>query len=353
MHHINNKNRLKWIDWLKFLAIIGVIGIHLSSSLLRNDILFSFNWFEGVFAESVCRFAIILFIMASGYLLLRKQQSIYVIPFRIKRILLPFSFWLITYGLIKVFFKGDLGTSWSIIDMMEYIFMGFLNPTNISIQFWYVYMILGLYIFSPILSRWIRSAPIKEIEYLLLIWIMISIFQFFDMNSILLDYMRYFTGAIGYFVLGYYLTIKNIPILHDRKFGLKLFILGTLITFIGTVSLSYLFSGQSLVFLQLGDITPGACLQGIGLFIIIFNTDFNKIDMKLNDFAVKISSSSYGIYLVNILVINLLEKFNILILKGFTLFNIVIYTFIVLIISYIIINIMSKIPIIKHFSGKT
>ena len=182
---------------------------------------------------------------------------------------------------------------------------------------------------------------------------MISIFQFFDMNSILLDYMRYFTGAIGYFVLGYYLTIKNIPILHDRKFGLKLFILGTLITFIGTVSLSYLFSGQSLVFLQLGDITPGACLQGIGLFIIIFNTDFNKIDMKLNDFAVKISSSSYGIYLVNILVINLLEKFNILILKGFTLFNIVIYTFIVLIISYIIINIMSKIPIIKHFSGKT
>ena len=346
------ENRLVWVDCLKFLAIIGVIGIHVSSSLLSEDILFSLNWFQGVFVGSLFRFAIILFVMASGYLLLRKQQSIYVIPFRIKRILLPFIFWLIVYSLIKVFVIGELGTSWNFFDLIEYIFMGFLNPTNISIQFWYVYMILGLYIFSPILSRWIQNAPIKEIEYLILIWILISIFQFFDMDSILLDYLRYFTGAIGYFVLGYYLTIKKNRLLHDRKLGIILFISGTLITILGTVGLSYMLADQSLFFIQLGDITPGACLQGIGLFIIVFNSDFNKMDRIITDVIVKISISSYGIYLVNILVINLLEKFGIINFNGFALLNIGLSIILVLIISYAIIELMSRFKILRHFTGR-
>lgn len=349
---VMQENRLVWVDCLKFLAIIGVIGIHVSSSLLSEDILFSPNWFQGVFVGSLFRFAIILFVMASGYLLLRKQQSIYVIPFRIKRILLPFIFWLIVYSLIKVFVIGELGDSWNFFDLIEYIFMGFLNPTNISIQFWYVYMILGLYIFSPILSRWIQNAPIKEIEYLILIWILISIFQFFDMDSILLDYLRYFTGAIGYFVLGYYLTIKKNRLLHDRKLGVILFISGTLITILGTVGLSYMLADQSLFFIQLGDITPGACLQGIGLFIIVFNSDFNKLDRIITDLIVKISISSYGIYLVNILVINLLEKYGIINFNGFALLNIGLSIILVLIISYAIIELMSRFKILRHFTGR-
>ena len=230
--------------------------------------------------------------------------------------------------------------------------MGFLNPTNISIQFWYVYMILGLYIFSPILSRWIQNAPIKEIEYLILIWILISIFQFFDMDSILLDYLRYFTGAIGYFVLGYYLTIKKNRLLHDRKLGIILFISGTLITILGTVGLSYMLADQSLFFIQLGDITPGACLQGIGLFIIVFNSDFNKLDRIITDLIVKISISSYGIYLVNILVINLLEKYGIINFNGFALLNIGLSIILVLIISYAIIELMSRFKILRHFTGR-
>ena len=47
--------------------------------------------------------------MASGYLLLRKQQPIEVIPKRVKRILLPFIFWLIVYAIIKIIFLHSLG----------------------------------------------------------------------------------------------------------------------------------------------------------------------------------------------------------------------------------------------------
>ena len=76
--------RLLWVDWVKFLAIFGVIGIHVSSPLLDSNILFSLKWYQGVFAASLFRFGIILFVMASGYLILRRQQSVSEIPNELK-----------------------------------------------------------------------------------------------------------------------------------------------------------------------------------------------------------------------------------------------------------------------------
>lgn len=344
-------NRILWVDWLKFLAIFGVIGIHVSSSLLTQDYLFSAQWYQGVVAASLFRFGIILFLMASGFLILRKKQSISDIPRRVKRVLVPFVFWLIIYAILKAVFRHELGPGWAFGDLMGFIVRGFLDPTIISVQFWYVYMILGLYIVSPIISGWIQNAPIEEIKYYIWIWIVISLLQFFNVRSILFDYLMYFTGAIGYFILGYYLTIQENELFKNRTFGVMLFILGSAITIIGTVGMSFATHGQSLSFIKLGDLTPGAFLQGIGLFIIVFNTDFTKFDTRINETAVKISKMSYGLYLSNILVINFLEKLNLIYLNGITLINVFIYVVLVLILSAAIIKIMDRLPVLHLFSG--
>ncbi len=350
---IMENSRLLWVDWIKFLAIFGVIGIHVSSSLLNSKILFSLEWYQGVFASSLFRFGIILFIMASGYLILRRQQSIYEIPKRIKRVFLPFIFWLVVYAVIKVIVLKELGPSWNIIDLFVFMFKGLLDPTIVSIQFWYVYMIIGLYILSPLLSRWIQNAPINEIEYALGIWIIVSCLQFVYIDSILIDYLRYFTGAIGYFILGYYLTIKRDAWFQDRTFGLMLFLIGTLITFLGTVSFSILMGDQSLFFIRLGDITPGACLQGVGLFIFVYNSNFDMLNEKINNVVVELSKTSYGIYLCNILVIKFFEKIHLINLNGFTLVMIFLSIILVLIVSTIGIEVMDRIPVLKLFSGKS
>ena len=257
------------------------------------------------------------------------------------------------YSILKVVFLKALGPSWNVGDLIWFILRGFVDPTIVSIQFWYVYMILGLYILSPILSRWVQNAPISEIEYALWIWIIVSLLQFFNFHSILIDYLRYFTGAIGYFLLGYYLTIKKDDIFRNRNLGLLLFLIGTLITFIGTIAFSFVSGDQSLFFIKLGDLTPGACLQGVGLFIFIFNTDFSRINRTLNGVAVKLGRASYGIYLCNILVINFFEMVHLINLDGFTLLNIFISIVLVLAVSAIAIDIMDRIPVLKLFSGNS
>lgn len=342
--------RLMWVDWIKFLAIFGVIGVHVSSSLLNPEIVFTSEWYQGVFANSFFRFGVILFIMTSGFLILRRQQSVSEIPKRLKRVLLPFIFWLIVYAFVKVAFLKELGPNWNVGDIFIFILKGFLDPTIVSIQFWFVYMILGLYIVSPILSRWIQNAPIKEIEYAIIVWVIVSLLQFINVDSIIIDYLRYFTGAIGYFVLGYYLTIKKNDLTQNRKFGLILFIIGTAITFIGTLAFSFMSGEQSLFFIKLGDITPGACLQGIGLFIVLYNTNFDGISEKINNIIVKISLLSYGMYLCNILFIKFFEKIHLINLSGFTLLNVLISSIVVLIVSAVAIEIMSRIPVLKIFT---
>ena len=175
-----------------------------------------------------------------------------------------------------------------------------------------------------------------------------SLIYFFEVHTILTDYFRYFTGAIGYFILGYYLTIKKTDLLESRKSGIILFLIGTLITTIGTIVLSYVTMDQSYYFLRLGDITPGACLQAIGLFIIIKNTDFTKFSEKINKWVVKISKASYGIYMANLLVIHIMDKVGLLNLNHF---NIFVYLVLVLILSYLVILIMDKLPFLNQFSG--
>ena len=347
---MSNK-RILWVDWVKFLAILGVIGIHVCSQFLNPDILFSLTWYQAVILESTFRFAIVLFIMASGFLLLRKEQPINVVPRRIKRVILPFVFWLVIYAIIKVVVKGSLGPTWGFVDLLSFILGGFVNPMGISVQFWYVYMMIGLYLLSPILSRWIQNAPIAEVEYILIIWVVISLVNFFGAKILLVDYLRYFTGAVGYFILGYYLTVKDSPLLENKRFGILLFIIGSLITIIGTIGFSIITNTQSLFFIRLGDITPGACLQAVGLFILLRNINFYNIKPEINNFVVKISKDSYGIYLVNILVINIFSKLHLMNGGRLTALIIIINIVLVLMVSEVIVNIMSKIKFLSIFSG--
>ena len=342
--------RLMWVDWLKFLAIFGIIGIHVSSNFINSN-LFTLEWYSNIFAMSMFRYGIVIFIMVSGFLLLRKQQPLSTIPKRFKRIVVPFIFWLFIYAIIKVVITKELGDDWTIFGLVRFIINGFLYPTIVTVQFWYVYMILGLYMLSPILSRWIQNAPIREIEYFILVWAILTIIQFLNIDTMIIDYFRYFLGAIGYFVLGYYLTIKESDLLKSTRFGLILVIVGILITFLGTVVFTFFAHNLSLFFIRLGDLTPGSCLEAIGLFIIIKNINFEAINSKFNEIATRISIESYGIYLVNVLVVNFIFLMPIN-LTRFIFLKILLISIIVLIICYVIIYVMNRIPLLDMINNQ-
>ena len=347
------KNRILWVDWAKFLAIFAIILIHSSSSFLTSLPLFKGSWFISLFFEAIARWGVPVFIMVSGYLLLRKEYELGTfLKKRLTRVLVPFIFWNFAYIIIKLIMKNPISGKLTIFNVLSFIVHGFLDPTIVTVQFWFVYMIIGLYLMTPILSRWIKNATEGEINYFLIIWLIVMVINLFNIDFLLLKYITLFGGVVGYFILGYYIAMKiesreKTLLVNDPRKGLLLFIIGFVCIMAGTIFASSFSNGLNLMMITQGDVTPFALLESLGIFIIIINlTPYIKNEF-VNKIATEISKASYGIYLVNILVIDLLIKVGV-----FTsAYLIILYAAVSLIVSYIIIRIMKKLPVLTIFSG--
>lgn len=75
---------------------------------------------------------------------------------------------------------------------------------------WFMYTLAGLYLLTPILSRWLKGATQREVELYLLLWAVSLVYPYLDLFGIAINesntgILYYFTGYAGYFLLGYYL----------------------------------------------------------------------------------------------------------------------------------------------------
>ena len=112
---------------------------------------------------------------------------------------------------------------------------------------------------------------------------------------------------------------------------------------------------MDLKFLTLGDLTPGAAIQAAGIFILIKNTDFREIYGKyseiINNHIILFSKLSYGMYLSNVLLINLCSKIGIFSLNIPPFINVPIMVIMLIVILSVMLLVMNKIPIIKKATG--
>lgn len=136
--------------------------------------------------------AIGLFFMVSGALLLKKdmERSLDTRNFfrkRFSKIIMPVVFWsLVGWGLE----------------------LCGVNNAELSIL-WFMYSLAGVYLLTPVLSRWLSIADVKEVEFYLLLWL-VTLFvpfakRFIPVNESDTSWLYYFHGYVGYYVLGFYL----------------------------------------------------------------------------------------------------------------------------------------------------
>ena len=73
---------------------------------------------------------------------------------------------------------------------------------------WFMYTLIGLYLLVPIISPWIRQISKKELEMYLLLWGIAQCYPYLslclEINISSTGILYYFTGYVGYFLLGYY-----------------------------------------------------------------------------------------------------------------------------------------------------
>lgn len=352
------KSRHLGLDLLRVIACYLVIQVHAgefyyigdAGTVLPGDGPHWVNLFN-----TLGRAAVPLFILITGYFVLPvKDESSVFFKKRFTRVAIPFVLWCILYALYK-FLRGETDLQGMLTNILKI-------PVNFGTEvghLWYIYMLIGLYLFFPIISPWIKTASRKAINLYLAIWASTLFLPYIHLvfpevlgecywNNTSLLY--YFSGFLGYAVLGAYLKKYHLQKMkYDSLSGFILLAIGFIVTYwIFNLRLS----SQSLVAdleLSWSYGTINVALMAIGLFLILKNTNDIK-DGLVKNMVTSISNMSYGMYLAHIMVLNcfyfvLNDAIDEVWIK---LPLMSVCTFVV---SYLIIKIISYLPKSKYIIG--
>jgi len=341
-----NDGRSGIIDNLRFISLVAVIVIHISATAIylygKIDIS---SWLVAHFFDSLSRFCVPIFIMISGILLLNKVDGIkdFFIK-RLRKIVLPFIFYSFLHILFSYFILDSSNLPFNILLFIKFVSKMLL--TGSSFHFWYVYMIFGLYLMVPILSRWLQVVETKYIEYYLIVWFFAQVLQYSSRYYINAIDLSIFNNYIGYFILGYYLYYREQSKIFELKYCIYYMFLGFGITFFGTWSktvVSGSFSDEFYLYCS-----PNIIIFSTGM--LIFFKKY-RIFHNCHKLVKSISDRSYGIYLIHILILILLGNFNIDYNFIHPVLGIPLVTIVCLTISFVLVLLISKLPFGKYISG--
>ncbi len=333
-----------WIANLRVLSTIAVVFIHTSGgALFKLGQIPSATWWSANLISGFGRFTVPVFVMISGALLLGKEIELFVfLKKRFLRVWLPFTVWVVVYiGYHNIFEHNPIS--------FKNAFLGYLTGGNGQYgHLWFIYMILGLYLFTPIINYFILKATFLEIQYLLIISF-ISTSVFLLINQLLglklkLD-IGNFGGYLGYFVAGYYLN--KIDIKLNKYWFLLLFAVGYLVTILGT----FWFSTNSGKFLGYfyDYFSLNSVVMSLSIFIFFkmaFNVEFLPKLMEPLDKA------SFGIYLAHLLIINILSRKMAINWAWYPPYlGIVTHACLTVLISFVLVWSISKLPFGKWLVG--
>ncbi len=346
-----SENRIAFLDATRALAIFMVLIVHACEFFYIGDRQFSANeTFWAGFIDSALRVAVPIFVMISAYLLVPAKESMETFyKNRLPKILIPFLIWSIAYAVLPAlwgaFPKDQIATK---LLRIPYMF----NDGHL----WYIYMFVGIILFLPIISPWIRSATKRQLQIFLALWFISSFHHyirfFADTNEWISifgeckwnEFSTFwnFSGYVGYVVLTYY--IKE----HINWNRSKSLLIGSLCFLIGWAVAFFWFRN----YYATGDLyvyeiawrycTANVILASFGLFVIM-----KSIGGACNNIVVReIAKASYGIYLCHIFVLNIIHNYF-----GFiesTPLKIGLYSVLCLIGSYCIIKVLSLLPKSKY-----
>ena len=340
---------IDWISNLRVLALFAVIALHAASPLLMNFKTAALqDWLAADLYNALTRFAVPVFVMISGALQLRREYALGdFLKKRFTRVLWPFLIWSLVYVAYSWYdeelpFYGDLWRdTLTVLHQLR---------NGAYYHLWYVYMLVGLYLVIPVIGKFVRNASRTEIRYFLLVWFIVIAFS----QPYLTDYwplvdVKYFSGYIGYLVLGYYLANSDLSP-KPRKISMIVFYFMCLISIIAG---TYLITNRTkeistILYEPLG---PFVIFYAAGVFMLARVTVFHLPNslIKIRDL---LSNLSLGIYLCHALFLSRLDDWGLSSKLGNPFYSIPLTALVCLILSFMVIFLLSKIPVIgKYIAG--
>lgn len=329
---MTDQNRLVWCDAIRLLAFFMLLCCHAADPFYASAAYASsgaatdpqlLQW--AIRWGSVVRPCVPLFVMLTGVLSLPVKGSMETFyKKRISRVLFPFIIWSVIYYLTP-WFTGLLGLdssavtklfSWAESDSQT-LDDGLVNVARIPYAFsfiachmWYIYMLVGLYLYLPVFSAWVEKATRRQKEIVLVIWAISTFLPYFteyvskyafgtcEWNSFGLFY--YFAGFNGYMLLGHYIQhYVNWDWARTLGVAVPLLAVGFFITYCGYSHIMELpDKTPEQVELFWTYNTPNVAMMTIASFLIVYRIRIPS-GSRLASALASLTACGFGIYMIH------------------------------------------------------
>jgi surface polysaccharide O-acyltransferase-like enzyme len=350
-------SRIIYLDILRIIATFAVIILHTAANQWYETPVNTFDWQILNIYDSLVRWCVPIFLMISGVFFLDDTKNIsnYNIFHKyIKRILSALIFWGLLYGFVSLITKSFINHIKILpFDIMKIFAKLIFGPPWYHL--WFLYLMIGIYILTPLLRVFVSNSNRDDIEYLLVLFFLLGlvipalnkVFMLINSKYTINFSVIELTGYVGYFFAGYYFSKYEMS--KKLKYTIYVFgIISVLITIIITAKYS-LFVGK-----PKGDLysylLPTTMFESYAVFLL-FKNIFKSV--KYSEMFEKVitylASCTFGVYLVHDF-IN--QAFSIIGLKTTTYNPIIIIplmSFINIVISFIIISFIKKIPFLNRY----
>ncbi len=275
---------------LRVLACCAVVVLHVAAPYIYVfGEISPFGWHFANLLDSATRWCVPVFVMISGALNInpKNKDAVAYLRRRMGRLLPVIVFWAAFYSLYSYFYYGS-PAGW------EALWGNLLSGTP-YFHLYFLFLIAGLYIFTPFIAEAVYDMPTPSVALLVGICLSFSVLAaFFGLK---LNVFSWFIPYIGYYILGYLLVRLSIP----RTFALSLFIGTIIFTTVATwIMVKTLGPDGHWGLYFYSYLSPNVVFMSIAIFTLVMPLEF----YDRYDLISRLSALTLGVYILHPIVLD-------------------------------------------------
>jgi surface polysaccharide O-acyltransferase-like enzyme len=352
----NTKNSAPFsADLIRTVAIFLIILLHATNFPpqipLNITPQVAVGWFTADAYAAVGHIGVPLFVMLSGFLLLQPEKTDEPLRVffkkRFNRIGLPFIFWSIIYFFWNVYVHNMPLT-------LDGAVKAFMSGTYIHL--WFLYLLVGLYLITPLLRVFVKYLDSKRLKYLAILWFIgtsviwfVNTFGPFNFNTAVFV----FTGWSGYYILGAFLQKVKV-----RTWILVMAAcLGIAVAIFGAYGITRLVGERVTEFFH-DSLNFNMIIASVAVYLLLINIPVKRLEShnpKVNAALHWIGQNTLPIYLMHFIILEcFIFGFFGFHLNEYTLNPIIeipLLTLVTFALTAALVYPLKKIPIVKRLIG--
>lgn len=345
--------RLAWGDYIRVLGTLVVICQHVAhrTTLFDTADVSSVNWWSIMSVEAACRWAVPVFVMLSGALLLDPTRSESPSDFyrrRFLRVGVPLLFWSLFYALSRAAANGFSVEAMADVGAR-------LAHGRPAYHMYFLFVIVGLYLLTPYLRFAIQGLSQAELRnawvgLIVLAWAagLLNVAYGHEL-VVLTEFIPY----LGYYIAGY--ELRNV-----RLSGRGTFIAGTMIGLAlvamvaVTLPLVARFGVTGGTRYLYDYFSPTVIAMSVSLFLIAVTVFSRLRDGKLRRLGTWAAPATLGIYLMHpalLMALQHAEKRGLVPTLDPTVGSILLTTIVVFVVCWFATAVLQRVPVIRSVVG--